>query len=186
MYLILFLVAIGLVGFYLAQSRAGVRLEEAASSASETPQHWSQRISNWWRNRNGKETAPESFTAWAQGKGSENFPADFTGWLTSLTPAESLAFEQALSEVTPGLGFSLDSLMDDSLKAKPALMQVYVEAVVIYSQAYRRARETAEPAEKAEAKKNPPPSGDGKRPAEKQASRRRGEISEPAEAVPAT
>ncbi len=64
-------------------------------------------------------------------------------------------------------------------------MQVYVEAVVIYSQAYRRAKETHQEADKTEAKdKESAKEKDGMKNAEKQASRRRSGVPEMAEAVP--
>jgi hypothetical protein len=90
-----------------------------------------------------------------------------------------------LQDYTSGLGFDLSTLTDDSLQNKPALMQVYVEAVVIYSQAYRRAKESRQKTDQAEAdKQEANKTKDGKKTAEKQASRRRGENPELAEAVP--
>jgi hypothetical protein len=78
----------------------------------------------------------------------------------------------------------MDKLVDGSLDSQPALMQVYVEALVVYSQAYRKAKqaqkeaETAKPVEAGN-------SSDGKTAAEKSASRRKSDAPDSTESTAA-
>jgi hypothetical protein len=183
MYLLIFLIGFGLIGYYLAHSSFAQRTEVRATSLSR---QWGESLSDWWQSRFGKYPPEDTFITWARNQGAYYFPGEFYDWLAGLSPQESHAFTQALQDYTGGLGFELDSLTDDSLKNKPALMQVYVEAVVIYSQAYRRAKESHQQADKAEAKnKEAGKDKDGMKNAEKQASRRRSGVPEMSEAVPA-
>jgi len=184
MYLLVFLIGIGVLGYYLARTSFAGRVEQRAGRVAHAPKRWSENLADWWRGRFGKPPPADPFIAWARNQGFSNFPEDFNSWLASLSPQESHEFTLALQDYTGGLGFDLSSLVDNSLQNKPALMQVYVEAVVIYSQAYRRAKETRQKAEKTvtddqEAKK----SKEDKKTAEKQVSRRRSEIPEMAEAI---
>lgn len=182
MNLLIFLIGFGLIGYYLARTSLAQRTEDRASSV---PKRWGESFSNWWQDRFGKRPPEDAFITWTRSQGASYFPVEFNDWLAGLSPRESHAFTQALQDFTGGLGFELDSLTDDSFKNKPALMQVYVEAVVIYSQAYRRAKESHQQADKAEAKnKESAKDKDGMKNAEKQASRRQSGVPEMAEAVP--
>jgi len=186
MYLLVFLIGFGVGGYYLARSSFAVRTEQRAEHVTRAPQRWGENLAGWWRNRFGKHPPAEPFIAWVSNQGARYFPEDFNTWLAGLSPHESQAFTQALQDYTGGLGFDLSSLADNSLQNKPALMQVYVEAVVIYSQAYRRAKESRQKAEQNEAdKQEVKKAKEGKKTAEKQASRRRGENPELVEAIPA-
>jgi hypothetical protein len=183
--LLVFLIGFGVLGYYIARSSFAVRAEQRAGQAAHAPKRWSENLTDWWRDRFGKHPPEDPFINWARGEGLNNFPEDFNMWLAGLSPRESQAFVQALQDYTGGLGFDLSSLTDNSLQNKPALMQVYVEAVVIYSQAYRRAKESRQKAEQPEVEaQEAKKAKEGKKTAEKQASRRRGEIPELAEAVP--
>ena len=71
----------------------------------------------------------------------------------------------------------------DSLTNQPALLQSYVEAVVVYSDAFRKAQEASQEAESAVEEEAPAPSTDGKKPAEKTTSRRRSGSSKSASAA---
>jgi len=182
MYLLIFLIGFGVIGYTLARSSYAQRAEHRASG---TPKKWGESLAGWWQARFGTQPPEDAFIIWARSQGAGYFPEEFNGWLAGLPSRESHAFSQALQDYTGGLGFELDSLTDNSLKNKPALMQVYVEAVVIYSQAYRRAKEIHQEADKAEAKdKESAKEKDGMKNAEKQASRRRSGVPEMAEAVP--
>jgi hypothetical protein len=182
MYLLIFLVGFGVLGYYLARSSFAQRAEQRATN---TPRQWGVDLVDWWNERFGKHPDEEPFIAWARSQGANYFPEEFNAWLAGLSRQESQDFSQALRDYAGGLGFDLGSLIDDSLKNKPALMQVYVEAVVIYSQAYRRAKESRQKADKADAKdQEAVENKDDKKTAEKQASRRRSEVPEMAEAVP--
>jgi hypothetical protein len=185
MYLLVFLIGFGVIGYYLARSSYAVRAEQRAGHVAQAPKRLSENLADWWRNRFGEHSPVDPFITWARNQGALHFPEDFNTWLAGLSPQESHAFTVALQDYTSGLGFDLASLTDDGMKNKPSLMQVYVEAVVIYSQAYRRAKETRQKAEKTvtddqEAKQ----AKEGKKTAEKQVSRRRSEVPELTEAIP--
>lgn len=183
--LLVFLIGFGVLGYYIARSSLAARAEQRAGQAAQAPKRWSENLVHWWQARFGKHPPEDPFITWVRGQGSHNFPEDFITWLAGLSPHESQAFVQALQDYTGGLGFDLSSLADSSLQNKPALMQVYVEAVVIYSQAYRRAKESRQKADQPEAEaQEAKKAKEGKKTAEKQASRRRGEIPELVEAVP--
>jgi len=187
MYLLVFLIGFGVLGYYLARSSFSVRAEKRVGNVAQAPRRWSENLRDWWRDRFGERPPADPFIAWARSQGTRYFPEDFNIWLADLSPQESHNFNQALQDFTGGLGFDLSSLTDNSLQNKPALMQVYVEAVVIYSQAYRRAKESRQKAEQTEAdKQDAKKTKESKKTAEKQASRRQSEIPELAEAVPAT
>lgn len=182
MYLLIFLIGFGVLGFYLARSNSAQRAEHRVAGVQR---EWGESLVDWWRERFGKQSPEDPFIAWASSQGAHHFPEEFNDWLARLSPRECHTFSEALQDYTGGLGFDLNSLIDDSLKTKPALMQVYVEAVVIYSQAYRRAKETRQATERSNQKdKEAANDEEGKKTAEKQASRRRSDIPELAEAVP--
>ena len=186
MYLLVFLIGFGVVGYYLARTSFAVRAEQRAGHVTHAPRRWGENLAEWWRNRFGKQPPANPFMAWVRNQGARYFPEDFNTWVAGFSPQESQAFTQALQDYTSGLGFDLSSLTDNSLQNKPALMQVYVEAVVIYSQAYRRAKESRQKTEQTEAdKQEAKKAKEGKKTAEKQTSRRRSESPELAEAVPA-
>ena len=186
MYLLVFLIGFGVVGYYLARTSFAVRAEQRAGHAAHAPQRWGENLTDWWRNRFGKQPPADPFITWVSNQGASYFPEDFNTWVAGLSTREADAFTQALQDYTGGLGFDLSTLTDNSLQNKPALMQVYVEAVVIYSQAYRRAKESRQKAEQNEAdKQEVKKAKEGKKTAEKQASRRRGENPELVEAIPA-
>lgn len=169
MELILLLVIGGAIG-YLLSNRSGRKPDEQAAKPIAIPQ------------RIGKQAI--SLRAWAAGPAAGDLPDDFKRWLASLTDQEAQDFTQALSDYSSGLGFQLDDLLNGNLKNQPALMQVYVEAVVVYSNAYRKARQARQEAEatKTQADKQtqtqdavqPVPSN-GKEAAQKQPSRRKSE-----------
>jgi hypothetical protein len=71
-------------------------------------------------------------------------------WWQSLSPDEGKQFTRSLSSYAEGLNFHMDELVSGGLDKKPALMQVFVESVVVYSHEYRRARQAQAEAEKAE------------------------------------
>jgi hypothetical protein len=68
-------------------------------------------------------------------------PDDLRIWYLNLDDRQAQGFENALHDHGLNTGLQLASLVAGNLDGKPALRSIYVEAVAIYSQAYRKARE---------------------------------------------
>ena len=106
--------------------------------------------------------------------------------MKSLSLDEADQFTRSLVAYTEGLGYRLDDFVSGMMDNKPAQMQIFVEAVVIYSNEYHQKHQAQLEAKKAEEKgevnsRGPKsPAADGKVVAEKQTSRRKGAVGEPA------
>ncbi|MGW8143357.1 MAG: hypothetical protein ACWGN2_03125 [Anaerolineales bacterium] len=179
MELILLIAAAGLIGYFFARSRYSKHVDNAADSVSAASREYAGKTTSWWRRIFGGSRQAESFESWVAGPESSQLPDEFKSWFASLSENEQKDFTHALDGYLKGLGYDLDQLLDDSLANKPALLQSYVEAVVVYSDAFRKAQEASQEAKTSpeEAEENSPPT-DGKKPAEKSTSRRRGGSSE--------
>lgn len=142
MILLLLLIACALLGYALANTRAASRAE---ASLGETAGAASQRLTrtkNTWQKRLGIGRAGEAFRTWAAGEGAAYLPDELCSWLEGLSESEARAFGASLADYCRGLGFELRQVTDgDLVNSRPALFQVYVEALVIYSDAYRKARQ---------------------------------------------
>lgn len=184
MELIILLLVAGVAGFLLARSRFSKPVDEATDKVTDTTKDYADRTEGWFRSRFGRDRKVEPFRAWAAGAGAVYFQEDFKSWLAGLSPEEARDFTNSLDKYARGLGYDLNQLVDGSMNAQPAKMQVFTEAVVIYSSAYRKAKQARQEAENPEPQsKEQPASSDGKTPAEKSVSRRRSE-SEPSEIAP--
>ena len=174
MELILLLIIAGVLGYYLAGTRVSDSVDKTTGRITRTSKNWSGRISGWWGKRRGRDQKAEIFTEWATGDGKEYFSKEFLSWLSNLPEDEARTFSKALDEYARGLDFNLDELIEGEMAGKPALMQVFVEAIVVYSQEYRKAKEAHQEDEKGEEeeKKDPEPIKEIK-PAQKTVSRRR-------------
>lgn len=108
-------------------------------------------------------------------------PDDLRLWYVGLDQSQAQRFERALHAHSQNTGLQLLKLTTGELDQRASLRNIYVEAVSIYSQAYRKAREaiaaeneagqpvggTSDPEARSE------PRVEGKAVAEKRASRRR-------------
>jgi hypothetical protein len=159
MYLLTLLVLFILLGYLLAGSRFGQRLDSATGRTTASSKRWLSRQGERWRSLFGRKEQTDTFRLWALGVGAGLFPQDFKTWLSSLSPAEARDFHLALDEYADSLGFSLPQLVDGGLDQDPIMRQVFVEAIVVYSPAYRRARQAQQQAAKKRqaAKKAEPP-----------------------------
>ena len=186
MQLLIALIIAGAIGYLVAGSRYSEKIDQTTDRVSETSGSLVDRTRRWWRRRGrglfGRDQGANPFVSWATGEGAGNFPAEFTGWLKSLSPQEADRFTDSLAAYCAGLDYDLDELVSGEMGAKPALMQVFVEAVVVYSHEYRKAQEAQTEASSAEKgksttkKASEADSSDGKAVAEKQPSRRKGAI----------
>jgi len=148
MYLLALLVLFTLIGYLLATSWFGDRMDEAAGRVSASSRRLTGRLGERWRMLFNRQAEPEEFRAWALGSGAELFPQDLKTWLASLSDAEARDFRRSLDEYADSLGFNLTVLMDGGLDQDPIMRQVFVEAIIVYSPAYRRARQAQQQAAK--------------------------------------
>lgn len=170
MYLFSLIVLFALAGYILATTRFNKQVDSASGRFTASVQRISQSTRERWQAMFGPAKGDE-FRSWALGVGATLFPDDFKSWLAGMTPNEALQFQQSLVEYSDSLGFRLVDLVDGSLDSDPIMRQVFVEAIVVYSPAYRKARQAQR---KVEAEDKPLPADSDKRPAEKASSRRKG------------
>lgn len=148
MYLLSLLVLFTLLGYLLASSRFGGRLDGATGRAAASSKRWTGRLGDRWRALFNRQGQAEAFRSWALGAGARWFPQEFKTWLASLSDADARAFRYSLDEYADSLGFSLTQLIEGGLDQDPIMRQVFVEAIVVYSPAYRRARQAQQQAAK--------------------------------------
>ena len=183
MALIILVIVAAVIGYFLARSKYSDSIDETAGKVSTTSRSWADSASGWVNTRVLRRKSAEPFREWAAGPGAEQLPDDFKGWLEGLSDDEATEFIQSLDEYSASLGYSLTDLVEGSYDGKPAMMQVFVEAIVIYSQEYRKAREVQQAeAEKDEGDEDSA-SADEKKPAEKSTSRRKQATSETSEST---
>jgi hypothetical protein len=189
MALIILVIAAVVIGYFLARSRYSDTIDETAGKVSTTSRSWADSAGGWVNTRVLRRKTAEPFREWAAGPGAEQLPDDFKQWLESLSDKEATEFIQALDKHSASLGYSLTDLVEGGYDGKPALMQVFVEAIVIYSQEYRKAREVQQAeAEKEEdgeasADEEATSSNNEKKPAEKSTSRRKRGAAETSESA---
>lgn len=169
MYLILLLFLFGALGYLLARSRVGDRIDDATVNAMSM-------TSKWVGENLGISTRPQTLQAWAVKD--PDLSLDTKSWIASLSKEDCEAFEKALQNHATTLGLDLHQLFSGKLDTLPEQKKIYVEAVSIYSQAYRKAKEIQQEEE------NPNEKGveilegeviEGKTVAEKRPSRRKSE-----------
>jgi hypothetical protein len=153
MYLILLLVIFLVLGYFLSRSRISGSIDKSTEKALDL----AARNKNWWSSRLGNRRKNLTFIHWVNRNGVNYLPEEFAIWLNDLSEIERHEFVYALGDFMQGLGYDLKKLDDGSLDNKPALLQIYVEAVVIYSNAYRKAKQAQKEAEKT--KQNTPSNG---------------------------
>lgn len=182
---LIILIAIGgLIGFFLARSRFSKHVDNAAQSVSDTSKEYVGKTNTWWRRTTSSGKKADAFKSWVEGPGSKQLPASFTDWYSNLTADQQGEFTYALDGYLNGLGYDLKQLVDGSLDHQPALLQSYVEAVVVYSDAFRKAQEAhMETSDDKQQDKEEESPESGKQTAEKSTSRRRSNATESASAA---
>jgi hypothetical protein len=184
--LILLLIA-GIIGYLLSGSRYSRRIDETTGRVASSSEGYIEKTGRWIRTRFGRGKQANAFLGWATGAGATHFPEDFKSWLGSLTLDEADQFTRALVTYTQSLGYRLEDYESGKMDSKPTQMQIFVEAVVIYSNEYRKAHQAqleakkAEETSKADAKSPDSSPTDGKAVAEKQPSRRKSAVGENAQ-----
>jgi hypothetical protein len=186
MALIILLIAAVVIGYFLARSRYSTKIDETAEKVSSTSRSWTDRAGGWVNTRILGRTSADPFREWAAGPGAATLPDDFKEWLAGLTDQEAADFTRALDKYADSLDYSLTELVEGDYDGKPALVQVFVEAIVIYSQEYRKAREVQQSEAEAEtdtdSDESAGESAEEKKVAEKSTSRRKLAAAETSEA----
>ncbi len=153
MFLILLLVAVGLLAFYLARRDFDKKTADAtrglSTKAKDVGGNLQDRVKNMTGQNQGK---PEAFIAWASGPGQKELPEEFNSWFAGLPADEQKAFSKALANYVDSLGMSLAALTSGRLDKQPDFKSVFVETLVIYSSAYRKIAEAKAKPEAQEAK----------------------------------
>lgn len=180
MWLILLLAAAGVGGYFFARSKYSKPVEDTASrvgsATADATREYSAKATDWWQSRFGKSSATAVLRDWANGPGAAYLPEDFRTWLSGLSEAEADDFAKSVSNYGKSLGYEFAKLVDGSLDSQPDRRQTYVDALVSYSQVYRKARQAQSEAQApVQETSNSNNSADGKMAAEKSASRRRSE-----------
>jgi hypothetical protein len=182
MELILILLAVALIGYLLARSQYSKKVDNATDQVVSTSKDLAGKTEDLWRKQFAKGKYAEGLRGWAAGPAANELPEDFKTWLAGLSDKEAEAFTKQLFTYLSGLGYDLPKLIGGQIVLAPPQRQVFVETIVVYSQAYRKAKEARKEAEKTAAVANQDAPADDKQPAEKSVSRRRGDGSESSEA----
>jgi hypothetical protein len=169
--LIILVLVFAVLGYLLGVSRLGKQVDRATEQLTLTTGKMADSLDSRWKSIFKRSKPGDFFRNWVSGVGASLFPEDFKAWLKGLTVQEAREFTTALGEYSNSLSFSLKQLVDGGLDQEPILRQVFVEAVVVYSSAYRKAKTARQQSEAKESKKAPQPESEIK-PAEKSASRR--------------
>ena len=171
MTLLIFILAAIAVGYWLSRSKYQQSIDDTASQFASSSQSWSARAENWWHSNVMKRSLDERFTSWVGNEGSKFLPDEFTSWYSSIPESDRKSFTNNLESNLNKQGFDLRDLLQGAYDNQPVRMQVYVEAIVVTSQEFRKTKEVEEPnSVKSEKKK---PKTVEKKTAEKQSSRRR-------------
>lgn len=157
MYLMLLVIAFLVIGYFLSRSRISGSIDKSTEKISKQTRDLTSRSKDWWSSRLGSRRKYLTFIHWVNGDGVNLLPEEFTTWWNELSKIQRHKFAYALGDFMRGLGYDLKKLDDGSLDNKPALLQIYVEAVVIYSNAYRKAKQAQKKAE--DTKKKSPSNG---------------------------
>lgn len=185
MQLILLLILFAVIGYLLAGSDFSERVDRASDRVSAASGSWRVRGVAWWRARFSSRVPEDEFRAWATGPGADTLPDEFGEWYVGLPEAGARDFVLSLADYADGLGYNLAKLVAGGMEHKPVMKQVFVEAIVVYSDAYRKAKEAHQQADEDEPQ-DEAAAGDEMQPAQKSASRRkRQKVAEAAEAASA-
>jgi hypothetical protein len=171
MTLLIFVLAAIAIGYWLSRSKYQQSIDDTASQFASSSQSWTARAENWWKSSVLKRNTEEQFTSWVDTRGQEYLPGDLIGWYSGLPESKRKSFTNKLEANLNKQGFDLLPLLQGNYDNQPARMQVYVEAIVVTSQEFRKTKEVEEPKNTKSDKKNSKPAE--KKTAEKQSSRRR-------------
>jgi len=148
--LAILILVFAVIGYLFGVSRFGRKVDEAAEKAVNSSKKLADGVDQRWRSRFGRKQDEDPFRRWVSGAGANMFTEEFKSWLNSLSVSEAGDFSRAVDQYGSSLGFSLKSLVDGGLDQDPMLRQVFVEAIAVYSSAYRKAKTAHQQAQKPE------------------------------------
>ena len=169
--IILIIIFTGL-GYLLGLTRLGGERKPEKAAPAEV-KGWSDRLEDSWKSIIDPGYFARRTRAWVSGPGASLFPEDFRSWLGGLSESDLTDFVKALDGVSNSLGYNLGQLVDGGLDRDPRMRQVFVEAITVYSSAYRKARQARQAPEGAQPASAHPSAAEGKPAAEKNPSRRK-------------
>lgn len=129
MQLIILVILFVILGYMLAGNRTVKKAESSTRKTYQKISNWTGRIFN--RQKRG-------FREWSLGPGSQYFSKEWRQWQAGLTTQEAETFEKDLSDYMNRQGYDLYQLT--SGKLKPSTIDIFVEAVTVYSREYRKAK----------------------------------------------
>jgi hypothetical protein len=146
MYLILILVGVAVLAYYLAKRNFDKKTIEASKSVANKAKDVggdlgdrAKVVGGGVQERiKGQSGQSQAFITWATGPGKADLPGDFNEWFAGLDADQKKAFGKALAEYVDSLGMSLTTLTSGRLDKQPDFKSVFVETLVIYSNAYRK------------------------------------------------
>jgi hypothetical protein len=170
--ILLFLIFVA-IGYLFAFTSLGDQIEEIGSGAVNKAKATVRRTGPPAAGVQIETASPVG--EWV--KKSTAVPDEFRGWYLSLAQPEAQRFEKALNSHAQETQLRFSLLFNGELDRQPERRKVYVEAVSVYSQAYRKAREALEKDEELSGESLEPaddgtPTVEGKVVAEKSVSRR--------------
>ena len=181
MTLLIFVLAAIAIGYWLSRSKYQQSIDDTASQISSSSQSWTDRAENWWKTSILRHSSEENFNNWIDKKGAKFLPGDLIYWYNDLADNNKKSFVGKLEANFNEQDLELQDLYQGKYDNQPARMQIYVEAIVVTSQEFRKTKEVEEPqSAKKENKKTKTPE---KKTAEKQTSRRRKTNPDTSEAV---
>jgi hypothetical protein len=128
------------LGYALAHSRAGKKIDRAVENSLAWVEHWFQRLRRGQVDHPAKVTAsPQTFQQWVNSPASQAIPEDVRKWMKSLDTRDFARFEKGLKSRLASLGCDLEQVIQPGQEHKPGVMQIFVEAVVVYSREYQNA-----------------------------------------------
>ncbi len=140
MQLVILLLIVAWLGYRLAKSQTGTKIDKVVVSSTEKSKELFFRSRNWLGStlgRNNRQNQP--LRVWALGVGAELFPLDFRQWLAGLSDEQADQFEQSLTMHLTSLGYQPEKVISKQESQNPAFLQIFVEAVVVYSREYQKA-----------------------------------------------
>jgi len=131
----------GAIGFILATLRTGDRRGKPSGKDEAVRISGGISLKDRWNSTFRRRRQADEFRAWVFGSSSDLLSEEFKLWIASLPVKEADTFTNALGRHFREFKLSLSSLISGSLEDEPIMRQVFVEAIVIYSQAYRKAKQ---------------------------------------------
>jgi len=173
--LLILLLIFALLGYLLGISHTRASANQAAEKSAPKAKSWAGRMGSRWVSILNPRSFSLQFREWAIKEFPELFPEEFKSWLVGLNEAQLNEFVKTLNDFSHNSGYSLSQLIEGDLDNDPRMRQVFVEAISVYSQAYRKAREANDKKTASLGKENSEKAqgADDKPLAEKASSRRR-------------